>query len=238
MKKRTQSLVFRLKDFTPETLSVSRLAQYLQELSILLGNEKVYFDKVKKGSACLAFKTENSNEINKKNLSIVTPEREKAKQQINKMLKEDKTTATLKQGRSNIIIFPGTTFDKKETVEIEQEDSIDGYIIKIYKNKKKFCISLQENEQKVYDCLVSKELAKDLARLLFDVPLRLHGTAKWSRLYTGEWSLQSFIVSNYEQLKDEKLSKILNDISDFEGNSWSQKEDPLDFWKKNIRGCE
>ena len=49
-----EKFTFRIDSFTPETLPMARLAEYMAHLAALYGSEeRVHFDKLKKGSAIL-----------------------------------------------------------------------------------------------------------------------------------------------------------------------------------------
>ena len=94
---------FRIDAWTPDTLPMSRLADYLAKLSILFGNnEHVHFMKVRKGSAVPMIAVEpTANPKVVARLKLVgTPdapeEVSRAQQDINHMLRDDGATAYLR----------------------------------------------------------------------------------------------------------------------------------------------
>lgn len=239
MRKKNQTFVFRMQNMAPETFPISRLAEYLAQIGKFFGGKKVYFSKVRKGSACLDFKT-SDEQYSPNDFRELSVEQRKAERQINKMLNEDKSSASLKSGRANIIKFPGNVPEKQEICEVRQRDFIDGVVTKISLSKKenKVSIVIMENDGETKDFFVEKDLAKEIAPFVFDVSLRFYGEACWRRSEEGMWSLTSFSVNGYDRLETDGIHKLIDDISNFEGNKWNEIKEPLKFWKQNIRGCE
>src|SRR4051812_46095878 len=105
---------FKLDAFTPETLPMARLAAYLAQLSLLLGNaERVHFDRLNKGSAIVQTKVEAQavpkieTRLRQAGAADAPDDVVKSYKQLNRMLREDNATGVLRRAKgATIIRFP------------------------------------------------------------------------------------------------------------------------------------
>lgn len=109
---------FRITSFTPETLPMKRLAEYMLELAKLLGEpERVHFQQLKKGSTVLVQKVDypavpvvRQRLTNVRNIDapqdLTRPFR-----RIDAMLADDKAQGTMLEAgrRLPLLVFPGHT---------------------------------------------------------------------------------------------------------------------------------
>ena len=108
----TELIQFRIDAFTPDTLPMSRLAEYLTQLADLLGShEHVHFLNVKKGSAVPQAKVDYpaipkvQARLQLAHTVDAPDDIRRPFEAINRLLKADNAKATLKAG--NVVIGPG-----------------------------------------------------------------------------------------------------------------------------------
>src|SRR2546423_1158719 len=113
-----QRFVFVLDAFTPDTLPMARLAEYLTDLASLLGEkERVHFKSVEEGSAGLAYDVENvaapkvRERVRGARIASAVSEERRAFESIDHRLRKDNSAASLKEKDTGttILYFPGPT---------------------------------------------------------------------------------------------------------------------------------
>jgi hypothetical protein len=78
----------------------------------------------------------------------------------------------------------------------------------------------------VYLCKAKREVAKRLAREMFDSTVRVHGTGKWTRGADGVWRLEDFLIaSEFEILDDDTLADVFSEIRQIPSD-WKNLDDP------------
>ena len=155
---------FIIKDFSPSTLKISRLAEYLKELSKIFGEtHKIYFDRVDEGSVCLKFNIEERIE---KKISEHLIKRFNSKEIqdsiLQKLLEKDETSAILKISDGKMIQFPGIENPKKiKEFTISCERVTTGKIVSISGKDKTINVDLLDNGIEYY-CLCFEDIVKKL----------------------------------------------------------------------------
>jgi hypothetical protein len=171
-----RKLKFTIKDFTPYTLPMARLAEYLADYAVLLGNDPaVHFRGVEDGSAELV------SLIEEPELPIVRqrainaakghgPEDAvQAYRNMNAKLKQDKTSGRLQGDRgATLLQFPGiATVEPATFGPFNQQGTLDGILIKIGGKDKTIPVHLEDGPR-VHICnATSKDMARRLAPYLY-----------------------------------------------------------------------
>lgn len=240
-----EELLLHIDAYTPETIPMARLAEYLRDLAILLGEEKsVHLLGVDKGSLNIvhAIEPEAAPKVYARVEGVrrgqAPPEALRANRGINRKLQEDNGTASLlrrnllldqkHQQGAEIIRFPGRDLLQGNIFKAGQEDSIDGIVIKLGGRKDPVPVHV-ESEHEVYSCYASRSLAKEMAPHIFVTELRLHGEARWIRDTQGEWHLERFFIKHFEPLNPAPLPEIVARLRAVRGNEWPTFADP---WKE------
>jgi hypothetical protein len=185
---------FRIDAWSPETLPMARLAEYLARLSTMFGyKEHVHFLKVRKGSAIpeIAVDRETAPKVAAR-LHLVgrpdsPPELARVYQEINRMLRDDNASATLKLKRGSVVVsFPGKKTPLAEEVVVHDQGDLDGIIIRVGGKDDSVPIWVEGEHKIIYKCQTSRDLARQLAAYLFDQPIRVVGNGQWRllRLYS------------------------------------------------------
>jgi hypothetical protein len=213
---------FRLKieAYTPETMPMQRLAEYLAQLALMLGEStSVHFVRLEPGSTSVIHRIEREAvpKVKARTASVrrgVGPrDSVRAYRRINRMLRDDNGSAVWKEEtkEAQIIVFPGKD-DVEEVISgISQRGSIDGEVVRVGGLQNIVPIMLKCEHDELSGCWANKTVAKALARRLFE-PVRLFGTGRWKRNDEGKWKLDMFRVESFDALRDVPLSGALNEI--------------------------
>ena len=166
---------FRIDAWKPETLPMARLAEYLAKLSVIFGNkEQVHFLKVRKGSAIpeIAVDYEAAPKVVARLRLVGTPdaplELTRANQEINRMLREDNASATLKTKHGkNILVFPGKKTPLAEEVVVHEQGDLDGVVIRVGGKDDSVPVLIEGESKVFYPCQTNRDIARQLAAYLF-----------------------------------------------------------------------
>lgn len=217
----------RIDAFTPETLPMARMAEYLAALADLVGHrESTHFVRIDAGSARLVSRVEAQDvpKVERRLTTVLTsdapPVAVKAYKRLDDLLAEDNATGELIGPQGAIIIpFPGRTRPKPLSFPaFRQDGSIDGQIVNIGGRDKTAHVILQDGGVNYTNIDLSRDLARDLAKHLYGAKIRVFGGGRWERHPDGTWKLLSFTVDRYEVLDDAPLSEVLADIRASQGN--------------------
>jgi hypothetical protein len=221
--------------FTPDTLPMARLAEYMRELAMLLGEPaNVHFDRLERGSAVLVSKIDPP--AVPKVVSRVEGLRDgsagedvrKAFQTLDKMLRQDNAIGTLlNEVGAEIIAFPGRTRPKPPVFgPFYQDGTLDGVLTRIGGRSDKTVYALLDDGTRVLRCTLGRDLARQLAQHLFS-PVRVMGRGRWTRDEEGDWRLERFRVVSFDVLNDESLLAVVAKLREVPGNGWKTVRNPL-----------
>ena len=231
---------FRIDAWAPETLPMSRLAEYLTKLSLLFGNkEHVHFMKVRKGSAVpvIAVDSPANPKVVARLKLVGTPDApedvSRARQDINHMLRYDGASAYLRvKGGAKILEFPGAKTPLAEEVVLFEQGELDGVVIRIGGKDDTVPFLLEGEGSVYYRCNTSREMAKQLATYLFGQHVRVHGRGKWRRTQESFWELENFDAKMFEPLDEAPLVDIIETLRGIEGSKWNEMDNPQEELKK------
>ena len=204
-----------------------KLAEYLADLSILLGSlDHVHFVRVGAGSAKLIQKADpNALRNVKSRLRSVSTKRapedaQGAFDRINALLMRDSAVADIRTGKAKILVFPG-----RETIfpeifgPVSGPDYLDGELIRVGGGKETIPVHLRE-EGTIYRCTTNVEMARSLAPHLYGPPIRVFGNASWIGNEAAGWELQQFFVEHFTLLADRSLREALSELEKLPSPGW------------------
>lgn len=212
---------FRIDVFTPDTLPMARLAEYMAALADLIGHkETTHFARIEEGSARLVSRVEEQDapkvERRLQAVTGATPPQGTAKafRALDDMLAEDNATGEVIGPDGAVIIpFPGRTRPKALTFPaFRQDGSIDGQIVSIGGRDKTAHVTLQDGGLTYTNIDLNRVVARELAKHLYGSKVRLYGSGRWERHPEGAWKLLAFTVERYELLDDASLAEVLDEI--------------------------
>jgi hypothetical protein len=204
-----------IDSFTPETIPMARLADYMANFAELLGNcEHVHFGSLKPGSLSLDARVD---EIAQRKVDRRVDEvrygggpqpARKALREIDDKLAEDNAVGRIVRGKAKLIEFPGRTRHVEEKLgPIEQTGTLDGEVVQIGGRDETINVHLKAGDQ-IHICVTSKAIARRLAPHIFSSAVRVRGFATWARLKSGAWILKKFEIADFEPLDQTPLSQV------------------------------
>jgi len=226
---------FKIDAYTPDTMPMARLAEYMTELSALLGEEaSVHFVRLAKGSTVLVHRIDEEAEpkvmdrVHKARQGEGAPEAIAAIKNINRKLREDNGSAVWSRGaKAEIIRFPGKAAEQPVVfAAINQEGSLDGVPILVGGIKEWVPVHLQAGDTIYSTCVATRDVAKQLANYLFEGSVRVYGTGHWYRDEMGAWVLDKFRIRHFEPLNDDPLTTVVAGLRAIPGNEWNDISDP------------
>lgn len=234
---------FRIDVWRPETLPMARLAEYLMKLSAMFGHkEHVHFLKVRKGSAIpeIAVEYEAAPKVTARLRLVGTPDApqdlERANQEVNRMLRADNASATLKiKHGENILVFPGKKMPLAEEMVVYEQGELEGVVIRVGGKDDSIPVLIEGEDKVFYQCQTNRDIARQLAAHLFGQPIRVTGNGQWCRTPESNWELEDFKIKGFEILDNSSLEEVVNELRGIEGNLWNAMEDPQAVLRK-LRG--
>lgn len=234
----TEEFRFKINAFTPETIPMARLAEYMREFALLLGNlDSVHFDRLEAGSTQIISRAE-FEAIPKVNQRVLEAANDEGPDElratvgrVNAMLRDDNATGSLyNRAGAQIIRFPGREIPKPVKIgPLTSRVTVDGELVRIGGADKTAHAWIVDASGKQWNGETDRKLAKELAQYLYGARLRAEGTARWERLAEGEWELKTFKLHSFTVLSSETLLDSVEKLRAIEGSDWSSMKDPLTF---------
>lgn len=224
--------------YSPETMPMGRLAQYMGDLATLLGEERsVHFVNVLPGSAKLVHRVEREADpkvrtrVARARAGLGPAEPIKAVRSINRRLKEDNGGGKLHANGAEIIQFPGKAESESISGSVSGDSTLDGIVVRVGGTKDWVGVGLQSHDGTQTTCLARKSIAQSLAHHLFADEVRVSGTATWFRM-EDIWQLERFYIKSFTTLDETPLPDVVRKLRHVEGSEWNSVPDP---WKELSR---
>jgi len=225
---------FEIDAFTPETIPLSRLSQYLGDLARMMGEEaSVHLARVSKGSTVPIIRVDWEAEpkvrerLRAVKINEGPSEPRRAFKEINRRLVEDNAVGVLIDPHATTLMrFPGR--DAANQVEfgpIIQNDVFQGIPIRIGGESDPVPIHLEDGESK-HIISAPRRIAKEIAPHLFTAVVRIQGRARWIRNRIGEWEMLSFYAQSFEILPEGSVRSNIDTLRAI-ASKWKETEDPL-----------
>ena len=241
-----KQLIYRLKidgGYTPDTIPMKRLSEYMSDLAGLLGEpSSVHFYDLEEGSAIVAAAIDDPAipKVERRVASISRGEAQDdlriAFETLDKRLADDNAVGSLSayvnglETGAVVIDFPGRERPKPlDYGLVRQRGSIEGMLVNVGGRDKTSHLQLEDRDRTYTGINVSRELAKEIAKHLYGSVIRLHGTGRWRRDEDGVWQLNRFNVDSYDVLDDTPLHDALASIRSVSGSGWAEEEDPIGY---------
>ena len=228
---------FRIADsYTPDTLPMERLAEYMAALARLLGEpNSVHFQTLTLGSAVLVAKIDSPalprvrERVLRARSADAPQELLRAFQDLDEMLRSDNATGELTGEQSAIVLpFPGKSRPAPLTFgPFKQEGSLDGQLIRVGGRDDTVPIHLRDGPVIHIGLSTSPEIARRIAQHYLGPTLRVFGNGTWFRDGNGVWTLKAFKITDFEILDDAKLLDVVDRIRRIKGSTWNEVPDPV-----------
>jgi hypothetical protein len=211
--------VLRIDAFTPDTMPMARLAEYLGALARLLGHaEHTHFVRLEEGSAKLVHRVDAvdapkvETRLNGVLVGNAPKEALNAQKAIEQLLVNDNAVATLCEVSSGRVVIPfeGRNRPKPMVFPPFREDTtIDGQIVSIGGRDPSAHAVLQDGDAFHTNIQMKREVARELAPLLYGPMVRLHGNGRFERQLDGVWKMLDFRVDRFEVLDNRPIAEAL-----------------------------
>lgn len=225
-----QTITLHLDGTSPEQLSMTRLAEYLRELSTLLGyRESVHFEGVSQGSACLNALVEDDKYqavVHQACLAAAgegARRAQKAYQQLASLMEEDRVDGTLLNGTAQVLEFPKAKTAAPPVV-IRKKGSVQGRLYFVGGKDETILVRLEGATGESLLCEVGTALAEQLGSLLFK-PVRLHGEGVWESRPNGGWRLKKLQAHSFDRLENGTLKSGIKKLRALSAGGVSEMDD-------------
>jgi len=229
---------FHISAFKPDTMPMYRLADYIIEISTLMGTkESLHLIGIDEGSTVpvIAIDIEDEPKVRQRlhdiRSGVAPKDALAAESKINKMLAEDNGTAWIEteQNSAQILVFPGAKGDEIADIIVDEYGTIEGEVQRVGGQKEDVPLLLKIDGLTISGCTSTKEIAKDLGKYLFE-PVRLHGMGRWRRSING-WNLIKFHINSFQPLESQSLKETVSKLRGFRSVS---DEQAAKAWKEII----
>ncbi|MCY4229547.1 MAG: hypothetical protein OXF26_01425 [Alphaproteobacteria bacterium] len=232
---KAKDLILKIGAYAPETMPMSRLAEYMTDLAMLLGEkESVHFLCLDEGSTALVHRIDQEavpkveERLRQVQTGDAPNEARRAAALIDRRLAADNATGVLKEvGGADLLPFPGVDrFLEPEFGPFNEPGSLDGVVNRVGGQRQRVPIHLETRTGFETHCEATREVAKELAKLMFGPEIRCIGVGRWHRDGAGIWEMRKFTISEFFILDGRPLPEIVSDLQAVQGNGWRAIADP------------
>jgi hypothetical protein len=221
-------LRFKIGAFTPSTIPMARLAEYMGDLATMLGEPAaVHFVELTESSTNVIHTVESEAfpKVEARVASVRRGDGEvvalNAYRALNKKLKEDSAEGSLvvdgEPTRGMLLEFPGVHTPEPDIIDpVKQAGAIDGVVIRLGGKDKTVPVWVM-NGDVTYRCNCTRAVARQLGSHIFGSELRFVGSGTWIRNEDGIWSLKNFDIQSFEPLDQTPLEKFVHDLREIKG---------------------
>lgn len=210
---------FTVPGYTPETMPLDRLMEYLGQLSIVLGNPgDLHLVGVEKGSTrpVLAMRHDVAAKARHHAREVAegggSGRRRDAYNTIRRMVAQDGgKPAVLKEPRGAIILkFPSVDIGQDQVINsLRQPTSIEGTLVRVGGIGENAQLLIQELDGSVIaGCTASRAVAQEMAHLIYRA-IRVSGIGSWHRTEEGRWEIARLHVQTFEPLDESELEEVV-----------------------------
>ena len=224
---------FVIDAYSPDTLPMSRLAEYMADLARLLGkSERVHFIRLEPGSTVLVqcVEPEAAPEVRDRIIALAhdqaPDDAARAFKTLNRYLADDNAIGSLREsGGAEVIRFPGREQLAPSTFgAFNQAGVLDGVLIRVGGRDDTVPVHLRDGER-IHVCNATRDMARRLAVHLYGPTLRVQGEGRWERGADGGWLMKRFNITEFDELDDAPLNEVIDRLRDVEGSGWKEIDD-------------
>ena len=218
---------FSVPGYTPETMPLDRLIEYLNQLMVILGSPSdLHLVDIKTGSTrpVLLARHDVARKVRGRARNVWSgggPARaQDAFRRVRRMVAEDGgKPAVLISKQQTILEFQGDDIAEDQVVpSVRHPTTINGKLVRIG-GTSEYAQALVEDfsGNVIAGCTVARDQAAQLGALLYK-PVQLHGVGSWSRDERGKWQLSRFHVQTFEEMEDAPIEDVLREAAEAAGN--------------------
>lgn len=236
---------FEIDAFTPATIPMARLAEYVSDLAKMFGNNSyVHLARIETGSTVpvVLIDWEAEPKVRERLKAIrnheAPDEAQQAAKDLDRRLLQDNAKGVLiDPAGSRVLRFSGReNATKLEFGPVSQPGVFQGIPIKIGGENDPVPVHLEDGKDKTI-VLAKRSLAKEMAQHLFTSVMRVEGTGRWIRHTDGEWEMLSFQATSFKVIEDATIRKNIEDLRQVPAE-WKKLDDPLAELEQIRRGTK
>lgn len=211
---------FTVPGYTPKTMPLDRLIEYLSQLMVILGQPSdLHLVDIKESSTrpIILARRDVARKVRTRAREVWSgggPARaQDAYRRVRRMVAEDGgKPAVLAFRQEKILEFEGDALAEDQVVpSVRQPTTISGELVRVGGTSEYAQLLVEDFSGNVIaGCTVDKSHAAELGALIYK-PVRLHGIGSWSRSERGAWELTRLHVQTFEALKDEPLDGVIDE---------------------------
>jgi hypothetical protein len=202
---------FRIDAFTPSTLPMARLSEYMADFAAILGHQPhVHFLGLEKGSAVLRARVDEEVwpevEANLRHADDPKGGRFRIYERLDRRLAEDGAVGEIINFREMVVLRLAGR-DRPPELDFpsfRERSYLDGELVRIGGKDTTVHATIVDGARS-FRCQLSRDLARQLAGMLFNGRVRIYGNARWKLLPESEWSLEQFDADAFEILEGGSL---------------------------------
>jgi len=227
---------YRLKidAYSPETMPMKRLAEYLADMAVLLGEESnVHLIGVESSSTCPVVLIDREAEpkvidrVLKARNAEGPEDARRAITNINARLRKDNASADLiDPQRSTVLEFPGAKAEQPlEWPSINQSTELYGIPVWVGGRSEFSNVDLLDG-QREWKCLADRAKAIAIAKYIYTATLRVYGKGRWRKTPGADWELERFVIEDFDVTKATNLDQTIQDLRTVKAD-WKSLSDPI-----------
>lgn len=223
----------RIRGFTPETLPLGRLGEYVSALAELLGDDvAATFHAVTKGSARLNVRIVDDDVplvIARVRQAPNADEGSAARRgydRIQSLLRNDKTSAEFRPQKGAVILkFPGAPVAQVRLPIVKEYGEINGQIIKVGGRDETIPVSIRTPDGEIVNCTATVEMARSLKPYLLEpIDVILCGMGRWKKMESGTWEAIEFKITDFSMMDSGDFATSLANVR-AAGSGWDGVND-------------
>jgi hypothetical protein len=232
-----------IEAFTPATIPMRRLAEYMVQFARLLANDaSVNFKQLDGGSTTLsaAARYEADPKINARLQGVKRADAAndaiESFERLNEMLSEDNAIgkvyrrATSATVANEVLYLQGKEIPKQEKIgPFTEQATIKARLFRIGGRDETAHAQLLDSAGRVWNGALSQDQATKMSKYGLYQWFSVSGNARWTRAETGEWELVDFRISDFHPLADTSLEADIQSLREIKGSQWGKVEDPTAF---------
>lgn len=231
----SKTFLLKIKAYTPETIPMDRLAEYMKQFALLLGESKsVHFSSLTHGSTNLLARVEHealpavSLRVRQIHTGMGPADAMRAFDALDELLANDNTSGAiirLNPEQEEMLTLPGATRELPPVFSgITQPTTLDGVVIRVGGTRDEIPVHIQTRSNTGSSieshCFATRALAKEFGKHLFGSELRLYGDGKWQRDERGRWLLQKFTITRYEEIDPTTHKEAVAELRAIQTRRW------------------
>lgn len=213
---------FTVPGYTPDTMPLDRLMEYLGQLAIILGQPSdLHLVAIERSSTrpvlmmrhdVAARARTRVSEVRQGGGSV---RRREAFHTIRRMVSEDGgVPAVLRAREGELLEFPGVALGADQVVHsVRQQTSLEGTLVRVGGIGDNAQLLIQDLSGVVIaGCTASRALAREMGPHIYR-PLRVSGIATWHRTAAGNWEISRLHVQTFDPLEEDEHEDALTQLN-------------------------